>query len=255
MIFWFSGTGNSRHVAGRIARYTNDRTQSIADAVQNERYAYSLVGKEPLGIVCPTYYVGIPAMVDAFLEKLTIESAGRPYTYVIFTCGGSPCNAVSLIRKHLPVDYTDFVAMPDNFVIKYDMRDPADIRMCLDNAERSLNKIYGVINRREIPKKRSDGLLNLLMTRALYPNYDKTRQTASFHADDACTGCGFCAEVCPDKAIELRGGKPVWNAPLCDLCLACVHRCPAKALQFGSKTAKHRRYVHPDLTLQSDEKK
>lgn len=248
MIFWFSGTGNSRHVAGRIARYTNDQTQSIADAIQRGQYTYTLGKNEPLGFVCPTYYVGIPAIVDAFLQKLTITNASHPYTYVIFTCGGSPCNAVSLIKKYLPVDYTDFVTMPDNFIVKYDMREPEDIRMCLNKAEQSLNKIYGVINRREIPKTKSDGLLNLLMTRGLYPGYDKRRQTASFHVDAACTGCGLCAEICPDKVIAMRNGKPSWNTPLCDLCLACVHRCPAMALQFGDKTAKHRRYVHPDLT-------
>ncbi len=254
MIFWFSGTGNSRHVAGRIAQYTNDETQSIPDAVARGQYTYTLGPHEPLGIVCPTYYVGIPAMVETFLEKLTITSAKRPYTYVIFTCGGSPCNAASQVIKHFPVDYTDFVTMPDNFIVKYDMRDPADLQQCLRTAEQSLNKIYGIINRREIPKKRNDGLLNLLMTRGLYPGYDKIRQTSGFHVDDTCTGCGFCAKICPDQAIKLSDGKPSWTAAMCDLCLACVHRCPVAAMQFGNRTSKHKRYQHPDLLQQSAKK-
>ena len=247
MLFWFSGTGNSRHVAALIARYTQDTTQNIATAMQQKKFEYTLKSGEALGIVCPTYFWGVPAIVDQFLSELSLTCSERPYTYAVFTCGGSSLNAVSLVRKHFPVDYFESVTMPDNFIIKYDMPDPADIKTCLRQADVALNRVYGIINRRETPKHNSASLFGIVATKSAYPGYDKLRHTSAFHVNDACIGCGLCAEICPDLAISLSDGKPFWTAPMCSLCLACVHRCPASAIQFGSKTAKRRRYMHPDL--------
>lgn len=62
-----------------------------------------------------------------------------------------------------------------------------------------------------------------------------------------CTGCGMCARSCPEAAIELVDGKPVWKKEKCAQCLACINRCPARAIQYGEKTKKQGRYVHPEF--------
>lgn len=46
-----------------------------------------------------------------------------------------------------------------------------------------------------------------------------------------CNGCGICAEICPEKIIEMNGGKAVLNAK--SLCLghgACFQTCPVNAI-------------------------
>ena len=45
--------------------------------------------------------------------------------------------------------------------------------------------------------------------------------------------------------IEMIAGRPVWTEDQCNMCLACINRCPAKAIQYGKKTEKRGRYVHP----------
>jgi NAD-dependent dihydropyrimidine dehydrogenase PreA subunit len=39
---------------------------------------------------------------------------------------------------------------------------------------------------------------------------------------------------------------PVWGKE-CTQCLACIHRCPVQAIEYGKATIGKRRYVHPDL--------
>ena len=46
------------------------------------------------------------------------------------------------------------------------------------------------------------------------------------------------------KIIEMKNGKPVWVKDKCVLCLGCLHRCPAGAVNYIRKN-RNGRYVHP----------
>ena len=80
-----------------------------------------------------------------------------------------------------------------------------------------------------------------------YPIYRSGRKTEPFFTTDACNGCGACERHCPIGAIKMYEGMPTWIKTHCVLCLACLHRCPQKALQYGEKTASRGRYVNPEL--------
>ena len=62
---------------------------------------------------------------------------------------------------------------------------------------------------------------------------------------DACISCGLCEKICTSGCIEMAAGIPVWTQDKCNMCLACLNRCPATAIQYGKKTEKRGRYVHP----------
>ena len=47
---------------------------------------------------------------------------------------------------------------------------------------------------------------------------------------DSCVGCGECSRICPQKCIEISGGKAVINAKDCIRCYCCHEFCPAKAV-------------------------
>lgn len=53
---------------------------------------------------------------------------------------------------------------------------------------------------------------------------------------EKCIGCGICVQVCPQKAISMRGKKIEIDRNLCDLCGDCVKVCPSTALAFDSKS-------------------
>jgi uncharacterized protein len=45
-----------------------------------------------------------------------------------------------------------------------------------------------------------------------------------------CTGCKKCVEVCPPKAIELKGKKAFIEEEYCEECGYCAPGCPVGAI-------------------------
>ena len=57
----------------------------------------------------------------------------------------------------------------------------------------------------------------------------------------------YLCEVCPTGTISLSGdGKPEW-ADTCVQCVACIHRCPVRAIEYGTISLKKGRYHHPEF--------
>jgi len=47
---------------------------------------------------------------------------------------------------------------------------------------------------------------------------------------EKCTGCGTCAEACPEAAISITGGTAKVDQERCTDCEACVEVCPNGAM-------------------------
>jgi ferredoxin len=47
-----------------------------------------------------------------------------------------------------------------------------------------------------------------------------------------CSGCGICADICPNGAITLVGGQPSIGGDACTGCRECVAECPTGALAW-----------------------
>ena len=69
-----------------------------------------------------------------------------------------------------------------------------------------------------------------------------------YNLNEFCNGCGICASVCPARNIEIVTGKPVFKHH-CEHCLACIHWCPQRAINYGKKTQKRKRYHHPKVEV------
>ena len=81
MIFYFSGCGNSKHVAETIAAGLNDTLTFIPEAAREGRYEYELAEGERLGFVFPIYSWAPPKLVIDFVKKLQLKA--KP-SYVYF---------------------------------------------------------------------------------------------------------------------------------------------------------------------------
>lgn len=256
MIFYFSATGNSYYAAKKLADATNDTLYSIPDCVKAGKSTFQVAKGENVGIVCPTYYFGLPAIVHSFLCSLMLTNAEESYFYALFTCGSETGNIVkqytSLMKlKVVPVHAIFDLPMVDNFVTMFDVDAPEVIEKKLDAADAALADITAKILRKEVGFFNSHkGKLAGLKTSILYPRYATGRRTKKFTVSPSCIGCGRCAKFCPVNAISMREDMvPVWVAEQCSLCLGCVNGCPAHAIQYGKGTKKHGRYMNPRVTL------
>jgi len=51
------------------------------------------------------------------------------------------------------------------------------------------------------------------------------------HVDSIrCTGCGYCIDVCPQKAITIENNVAVIHQELCVQCGTCIEACPVGAI-------------------------
>ena len=253
MIFYFTATGNSLYVARRLAASQSDRLVSIAAAIKDHRFSYEIGRDEKIGFVFPVYFYGIPTIVADFVAQLTITGQDDPFVFLVLTSGGKPPQTHRMFARQLQtrgyqLASSYFVAMPDIYILLYDLPDLPRQKSILNQAEKQVEQIIAEVEAETRGQFCSDkfrgGAINTFFG---YPFYVKGRKTQKFYATDSCNGCGLCEEICPAEAIRLEAGRPVWVKPQCVFCLACLHRCPAQAIQYGKATAKRRRYLNPNV--------
>ena len=133
------------------------------------------------------------------------------------------------------------VKMPANYAILYEPTSEEAAEPILTAAEILVEDIAEKIKKRELVKAKKN-LFSKIVTKVLYPHYDKARKTVLFYTDDQCVHCGICAGRCPAKAIEMIDGTPTWVKDKCIFCMSCV-RCGA--IQYGNKMVGRYRYRHP----------
>jgi len=74
-----------------------------------------------------------------------------------------------------------------------------------------------------------------------------SNRDVNFSVGDDCTGCSVCKDVCPVKNIVMINNKPQYKHK-CEQCLACLHFCPQKAINYMNVTQNRRRYTNPDIS-------
>lgn len=251
MIFYFSATGNCKHVAKQIA--DGDRLIPIADCMKCGKMDFSLGEDENLGFVLPTYFWGLPSIVEDFLNGLTLHGNGKHYTYLVATYGTTTGQMAGMADKILkgkgiPLDARFSVKMPDTWTVMFDLSDKEKVAAQNAAAETEIRKIAEQVKRR-ISGDHIKAELPYVIAACFHPAYENARKTKHLSVADSCVGCGLCAKKCPVQAIEMQGGRPVWVKDQCVMCLGCLHRCPKFAIQYENQTRKHGQYRNPDTRI------
>ena len=239
-IFWFSGTGNSLYSAKQLAANLDN---AVLYPMKSGVPQKAVGGNgDRIGFVFPSYYCNLPRYVRYFAEK--IEIAPGTFIFAIVTMGGLGQGAVSelekiLAGKNLKLDYGKGILMNGNYVMNYNPADPEKFKPKLQKISAKLkNFSQDIIAGKRIIKKIK------LTASNLYKNTESL--DVAYHAEDSCTKCGQCVNLCPVKNIKLEN-KPVWLHH-CEHCVACISWCPKKAIQYGDSTKTRRRYRNPEIS-------
>lgn len=251
MIFYFSATGNSKHVAERLAAGLNTELTDIAEFLNSGKLAYEASGDEVIGIVSPVYFGGIPSIVKAFLGCVSLT--GGKYTFCVSTYGLVSGIASKVILQEWNThnrrpDAFFSVRMPDTYTVLFNASHEKANRKKNAAAEEEIDTILEKITSGAIGNHMRNRLPGPA-GKAFHSLYGVQRRTSAFRVLDSCVGCGLCAQKCPAKAIEMKAGRPVWTKKQCIMCLGCLHRCPKFAIQNGPLTRRHGQYTHPDVEL------
>ncbi|MBU4534311.1 MAG: EFR1 family ferrodoxin [Euryarchaeota archaeon] len=257
-IYYFSGTGNSLHVAKELQKLIPETKLIPIVSLLNKEFIETKA--ETVGFVFPIHLAMAPAPVIEFLKKLDLKSA--KYILAVATRAGSQHRAFIDLEKILKkkgkgLDSYFTLNMASNDP-KFEGWHPAtaeEIAKLESEVQNKLNSIQEIVINKEKSREKDTNftvpmpvfsILSLLLPilNRLY--------NVEFYADAKCVGCGTCEKVCLSQKIKIINGKPVWQKDVqCFFCHACLNYCPEQAVQIKSTrllksyTDKNERYSHP----------
>lgn len=246
MIYYFSATGNSRHVANRLAESLNESITPVLDVLD-----LGIKVDDRMILVYPNYCGGVPSVIREFLQKNVFQISKDAKLILVITYGNNTGASASIASKYFKknigrtFDAMYSVKMPDNWTPVFDLTNAEEVAEINRKADEEIDGIIRKIKMGIDGDHVGDKLSKFM--EVVYPGFYKTlSKTSHLHVEDTCIGCGLCAKNCPVNAIEMKDSKPTWTMKNCVMCLGCLHRCPKFAIQYDDKTKDHGQYLHPD---------
>lgn len=237
-IYCFTSTGNSLYTANMIA-------DKIGGKVMSMRGDPAACEDDVIGFVFPVYFWGLPRMVERFVSKIQITNKDA-YVFAVLTCGGSVFGVLGQLKKvlkakNIRLRYGEQIISVTNYLPEYKSKDSDTLRQKI---ETQIHKIADAIIGRE--KNRIPTLS--FPSRLIYKAYPGENSDRHFSVTSACTGCATCQKVCPAENLVMNAGNPEFLHK-CEHCLACLHNCPAHAIDWKDKTQGKERYRNARVSL------
>lgn len=240
MIFYFTGTGNTRWVAEQIAEAINEELLYIPDLIRERRYEFSPAPGERIGFCFPTHGWQPPRIVREYVRKLILKP--DHYCWALTTCGDNMGEAMAIFNRELS---TIGLHASSVFTLVMPESNVCFPFLHLDTKEKEQQKIAAAKEQIphiiEILQERREGVQELVKGAipktysyviGQYYNKHLINDDKLWVDADACVKCGLCSRICP--VDDIQGVPPVWkHNGNCTNCLACYHHCPKHAIHWG----------------------
>ena len=244
MIFYFSGTGNTKWAASKLAAATREDLISIApymradDSSHNLAEPFILKENERLGFVFPVHGWRVPKLVREFIGKMKIQRVSSdasvenkakaddclknsPFTYCVCTAGDSIGLTIENLNEVISqnpslqalgiteVSSSYSLIMPESYIgLPFMDVDPKEreIRKKENAAQQLAVVCEEIFDRKEGISRLVKGPIPWFFTKVVGGFFENVLITDKrFHVEkDRCVKCGICANVCP--VGDIKGG-------------------------------------------------
>ena len=273
MIFYFSGTGNTKWAASKLASATHEDLISIAPYMRADDSSHTLAEpfilkeNERLGFVFPVHGWRVPKLVREFIGRMKVQRAepdaagSLPFTYCVCTAGDSIGLTIENLNQTISqnpslqalgiteVKSSYSLIMPESYVgLPFMDVDPKEkeIWKKSKSAQKLAVICEEIFDRKEGVSRLVKGPIPWFFTKVVGGFFENVLITDKrFHVKkDKCVKCGICANVCPVGDIKGGHGEyPEWlHHKDCLTCFTCYHHCPHHAIEFGKQTRKKGQY-------------
>ncbi len=245
MIFFFSGTGNSRYLAHDMAKRLDDTVVDVAMQIKAGKHPH-FVSEKPLVFVSPVYAWRMPRVLERWIAACTFQ--GTDMAYFLLTCGDSigaaaPYAAALAKKKNLAYMGTAQVIMPENYIAMFNPPPPEADAGMFKAARAQTSALCTRIAAHRPFDQLPITFLGHLCSDVVTPFFYRFSVSArKFRVQGNCISCGACVSNCMLNNIQMKDGKPIWGKH-CTHCMACISKCPTEAIEYGKRTVGLRRYV------------
>ena len=232
-LIYFSGTGNTKLIANRIAENLKIQIINIENNYNFEKLFSEI---ETLIIMYPVYYSTPPIIIREFLNKyrenLENKNIMSLVTQMCFSGDGAyvirdylPKSANLIYSRHIdmPSNISNLPILPffENFLINFKIHhalkksDKISIEIKNGNLKTQGNTNFG--NKMGL-SQRIDGLEK------------ESEKRNNLWIDDTCIACGLCVKNCPVNNLFIEN-KIAHSKGSCIFCTRCENICPKKSIR------------------------
>jgi ferredoxin/flavodoxin len=258
-LYYFTGTGNSLHVAKSLAgKLGHCDLIPIVTVLREEKLT---INSDVVGIICPMHCQSAPKIVEDFVMKADFHSVS--YIFVVFTRGaawssGGITQLRTILKKRgYSLSAGFYITMINNVLLWHNLAPwlveiptqerVAGLQQKIDRKTTYIKEIIQV-QKKIIDKEKKLASLTTPMMRMFYKK-NVNKLDKYFKSTDNCNSCGLCVKVCPLNNIRLETGKPIWLHQ-CAFCFACINYCPQKSIYINKATRDVIRYRNPTITIE-----
>ncbi|MCL2637971.1 MAG: EFR1 family ferrodoxin [Oscillospiraceae bacterium] len=246
LIFYFSGTGNSKYIAQLFAQNMNCACCSIE---QHAQFDMLIKSAETIAFCYPVYFSRVPRIMREFVQKYMSSFENKKLiifcTQHMFSGDGARAFYALFPKNYLRVIYAEHFFMPSN--VTPVTTDDKKIKSYIKKAAPKMQKVCDNIKSGRSYKRGfniASRALGLIQAPLLAPAERKACRDIKITHD--CTLCGICVSSCPMQNLKIESGA-VAHKNNCTVCYRCINKCPQKAINFFSARIKKQYYFKEEL--------
>ena len=233
IMLYFSGTGNSKHIAELFCAKMNAECRSIEEPID---FTKLIDAEETIAFCYPVYMSRVPRIMREFAARHMASLKGKKLivfcTQMILSGDGARAFAALFPRGHAEVIYAEHFFMPNNVsnILIVPMAGDRLIKKYLLCSGRKMRSACRDIKAGRVKRRgfnffsRALGLLQS----PLMPPFEK-RANNSIKVSVGCTNCGLCVSACPMNNLVLENGG-ITHRHNCTMCYRCINKCPERAI-------------------------
>ena len=245
VVFYFSGTGNSRFVAEAFSRAAGAACYSIEEPVN---VAALLAAHDVVGFCYPIYGSSVARPMREFVLAHADALANKRFvvlcTQLIFSGDGAHALCAVLPGGERNVIYAEHFNMPNNlcnfglFRVTNGAQNTARLKRAQGRAKRTAGDVLaGRVRRRGFHPLS----IALGKSQSAYWPAIEAGAAKNIQIDADCIRCGLCSRICPVGNLSM-GKQGVEQAGKCAVCYRCVNACPKQAITTLIHTKPTRQY-------------
>lgn len=240
VMFYFSGTGNSRFIANRFAEIMKVDHKQVFDiySIEEEQDFQCLIETNSvIGFCYPIYGSCVPRIMRQFVTRYKEFLANKKIiifcTQLMCSFDGARVFTDTIKGISVEVILAEHFNMPNNIcnVPFFSVKNGDKVKKNIVKAEKRLNKACKALSENRKYLRGFNAFSNYLglIQRPYFYKIEESAADKVIIDDNLCSVCAKCVKECPMKNLFIEVNR-IKSKKNCTLCYRCVNHCPQKAI-------------------------